>query len=550
MSKDFKDLIKIADVYGADQRKLYEDKEAQLMDEGWFQDLMGFVKDKLGMNDAAAAEIATDVQKKTGANPEDKDLSTAQQAAKDYGGDIAGGEFGGGSNPNAQAGVDGADQGAAQDQANAGVDGAADAAAKAPAGLDVTTPNLMKAYNAGGKKPMDNIKAMQTALQKAGHDPKGIDGKYGPGTFAAVKAFQTAQGLKADGQAGPNTMKALQKATGGGAAPAKADAKPSPAATATANANQNAQTAAAGTTGPDGNPEVDAQQAAASQQGIDGGAQAAATSQATAGVDGADQAELDAGAGQANNKVDPALAKAAADKAKKDNDPMSAANQAKDRKTDRQQMAAEAVNEASMNISMNGTDAREVAELVGILKNAGMEEPDAKIMAIKHMPSMSPMDRMDRDPMMGPMDKPSPCGEDDEAEYQAILDDWDNSPDPEYKDDDYMLKDLAGGINKPKKSYPATQLGDNPMSVREALWNALQDKYRTDEGSRGKKKKSRGAMEDVETTEGSRGKKKKSRGAMEEASRGKKKKSRGAMEDIKTTEGSRGKKSRGKSSRG
>ena len=37
---------------------------------------------------------------------------------------------------------------------------------------------------------------------------------------------------------------------------------------------------------------------------------------------------------------------------------------------------------------------------------------------------------------------------------------------------------------------------------------------------------------------------------MEEASRGKKKKSRGAMEDVKTLEGSRGKKSRGKTSRG
>ena len=68
---------------------------------------------------------------------------------------------------------------------------------------------------------------------------------------------------------------------------------------------------------------------------------------------------------------------------------MTAANQAKDRKTkpktDRQQMAAEAVNEASMNISMSGTDAREVSELVGILKNAGMEEP--RMMAIKALSS-------------------------------------------------------------------------------------------------------------------------------------------------------------------
>ena len=151
---------------------------------------------------------------------------------------------------------------------------------------------------------------------------------------------------------------------------------------------------------------------------------------------------------------------------------------------------------------------------------------------------------------------PSGCSEEDEAEYNKIMDDWDNSPDPEYKDDDYMLRDLAGGINKPKKSYPATQLGDNPMSVKEALWNALQEKYRTDEDSRGKKKKkimaSRGKMEDTKTTEDSRGKKKlkASRGEKLNASRGAKlMASRG--KDKKTTEGSsRGKKSRGKKSRG
>ena len=219
---------------------------------------------------------------------------------------------------------------------------------------------------------------------------------------------------------------------------------------------------------------------------------------------------------------------------------------------------------------MNGTDAKEVAELVGILKNAGMEEP--KMMAIKAMPKMGPMDMdgpmgMDKD-MDGPlhsgpdgmgMSSPSPCGEEDEAEYNELMDQWDNSPDPEYKDDDYMLNDLAGGINKPKKMYPATQLGDNPMSIKETLWKALQEKYQTNEGSRGKKKKimaSRGKMEDTKTTEGSRGKKKMklkaSRGSMEEGSRGKKMKLKASRgnEDIKTTEGSRGKKSRGKKSRG
>tara|TARA_Y200000002_G_scaffold35841_1_gene26221 strand:- start:846 stop:2447 length:1602 start_codon:yes stop_codon:yes gene_type:complete len=528
--KDFKDLIKIADVYGTETRDLLEKKEAGQLDEGWWEDLTGFVKKTLGMNDAQAAEIAQDVQKKTGADPEaDKPL------------DIT--------NPK-----------------NAGADGPADAPADpapAPAGLDVTTPNLMKAFNAGGKKAMPSIKAMQQALADAGHDPKGIDGKYGPGTFAAVKAFQQAQGLKADGQAGPNTMKALQgtiKAPAPAAAATGPDGNPTgdpaqpgqqaiPPKPDTQKAPPSAPTQASQATGPDGNPtgavEPDQASAQASQQGVDAADVAAAGGQAQAGVDGADQAELDAGAGQAD-------------------DPMSAANQAADRKdkkpkTDRQQMATtEAVNEASMNISMNGTDAREVAELVGILKNAGMEEP--KMMAIKALPKMGPMD-MDKPSPMG-MDRSSPlhsmssspCSE-DEAEYNALMDEWDNSPDPEYKDDDYMLNDLAGGINRPKKMYPATQPGDNPMAVKEALWKALQEKYTTNEGSRGKKKKimaSRGKMEDTKTTEGSRGKKMKlkaSRGEKLNASRGNKlMASRG--KDKKTTEGSRGKKSRGKKSRG
>ena len=432
--KDFKDLIKIADAYGTETRDLLDKKEAGQLDEGWWEDLTGFVKKTLGMDDAQAAEVAKGVQQQTGADPKAKKPVPANQ------------------------GIDGA----ADATADAGASDASKGQAPAGGGLDTTTPNLMKAYNAGGKKPMDNIKAMQKALADAGHDPGGIDGKYGPGTFAAVKAFQTAQGLKADGQAGPNTMKALQKAGGTPPAqPATQQAGVDGAADATAQAAaSDATTPPAADAGDNVDAtEVPADQASAqaSQQGVDQADVAAAQGQANAGVDGADQAELDAGAGQAPAPKKPAPKP----------------------KTDRQQMAAETVNEASMNISMNGTDAREVAELVGILKNAGMDEP--KMMAIKAMPSMNkpPMDM----PPMG-MDKegPSPCGcsEEDEAEYHALMDEWDNSPDPEYKDDDYMLRDLAGGINKPKKSFPATQLGDNPMAVKETLLKALGELKKSD----------------------------------------------------------------------
>ena len=97
------------------------------------------------------------------------------------------------------------------------------------------------------------------------------------------------------------------------------------------------------------------------------------------------------------------------------------------------------VNEAaSMNISMSGDNAGEVSELVAILRNAGMQ--DAKPVTPDMMPPMAKTISM--------VDEPhdhgeAPCGEDVDEE-------WDNSPDEEYKDDDYINQDLAGGSNRPK----------------------------------------------------------------------------------------------------
>lgn len=51
---------------------------------------------------------------------------------------------------------------------------------------------------------------LQQRLTDLGFDPNGIDGKFGPGTEAAVKAFQQANGLVVDGIVGPNTRAALQ----------------------------------------------------------------------------------------------------------------------------------------------------------------------------------------------------------------------------------------------------------------------------------------------------------------------------------------------------
>lgn len=173
------------------------------------------------------------------------------------------------------------------------------------------------------------------------------------------------------------------------------------------------------------------------------------------------------------------------------------------------------INEAaSMSINMSGETADDVARLVQIMQKGGA--PDAGEMKPDMMPPMGPPDMgkmrdlvkdlppMDMDGPVGPGDdmndlKPgiqkepcdacgkvhlgnSSCGshEDVDAEIDAEVDEagYDNSPEEEYKDHNYMTKDLSGGINREKKAYAAAQDGDNAMAVEE-LQAALRDALMT-----------------------------------------------------------------------
>jgi len=53
------------------------------------------------------------------------------------------------------------------------------------------------------------VKDLQAALKKAGFDPHGVDGNFGPKTTAAVVAFQRSAGIVVDGRVGPQTWAAL-----------------------------------------------------------------------------------------------------------------------------------------------------------------------------------------------------------------------------------------------------------------------------------------------------------------------------------------------------
>jgi soluble lytic murein transglycosylase-like protein len=62
-----------------------------------------------------------------------------------------------------------------------------------------------------------DVSVLQFLLRRSGHLSGAVDGTFGPGTAAALRSFQSAHGLSADGIAGPRTLAALAA----GSAPAQ-----------------------------------------------------------------------------------------------------------------------------------------------------------------------------------------------------------------------------------------------------------------------------------------------------------------------------------------
>jgi cell division septation protein DedD len=63
-----------------------------------------------------------------------------------------------------------------------------------------------------GTKGSQSVATLQAALTSLGYAAGTPDGSYGPSTVEAVSAFQTANGLPADGVAGPATLAAINAA--------------------------------------------------------------------------------------------------------------------------------------------------------------------------------------------------------------------------------------------------------------------------------------------------------------------------------------------------
>jgi len=98
-----------------------------------------------------------------------------------------------------------------------------------------TTDQKEKATGGAGTEPgagkaaasREDVKAAQQALKDKGHDPGAADGVMGPRTQAALKDFQSKEGLKASGRLDAETMSKLGVQAEAGAAADTGSSRPS-----------------------------------------------------------------------------------------------------------------------------------------------------------------------------------------------------------------------------------------------------------------------------------------------------------------------------------
>lgn len=126
----------------------------------------------------------------------------------------------------------------------------------------------------------------------------------------------------------------------------------------------------------------------------------------------------------------------------------------------------------SMNVSLNASGKDHVDDLLTLMQNAGLSG------AGQVGPADTKLD-VDMDGDNQPDIALLPKDEDIETD-EGYANSPDGSPDEEeYKDTEYMTKDLSGGLNREKKMYAKAQDGDNAMAVetiKDMLYRALAEK--------------------------------------------------------------------------
>ena len=134
---------------------------------------------------------------------------------------------------------------------------------------------------------------------------------------------------------------------------------------------------------------------------------------------------------------------------------------------------------ASMNISLTGDSPQEVGDLFKVLGDKDLNPEPMPSLGMrgdieKSMDIMKKMDGPKDGPMPMPSDMPKKLTMQDEP---GDNEDYANSPDEQHHDTKFMTKDLAGGLNKEKKSYPKVAGGDNPMALEDKIKEELKAKF-------------------------------------------------------------------------
>lgn len=100
---------------------------------------------------------------------------------------------------------------------------------KSPIGAPASVLTLGGSVGRGGKNQLDDVRAVQSALNQKTSAGLGVDGKCGPATIKAIENFQRSLGQsKPDGRIDPGKATAGALASGGGAAPAAQPARGQP----------------------------------------------------------------------------------------------------------------------------------------------------------------------------------------------------------------------------------------------------------------------------------------------------------------------------------
>jgi len=136
-----------------------------------------------------------------------------------------------------------------------------------------------------------------------------------------------------------------------------------------------------------------------------------------------------------------------------------------------------------MNVNLSASGAEHVADLMDMMKNAGVG--DSKPVGKEQLPM-----RMDMERLKGIMDEPGDEDPNEELEPVDEIDTeegYDNEPDERYGDMSDAIPD-GNDLNRKKKSYVKAQDGDNAMAlenIKASLYAQLAEKKKPDTNKNG-----------------------------------------------------------------